>query len=176
MITSKSCLLGYDKPVIIQTGYIWACENMDAGADIIDEGKSYLLSNNEVLELWEKDYDEEVAEFIQSLRMATLEEKKQFARIARQAVFKGDEVIIARGRKMVGEKKTVLSTFRYEVRGTYGHIYTDYFRFEDGSKVAMHHCDVVGIKYNEEASSYHYREFVEDNKINSLLYCGGRRY
>lgn len=174
MITSKSCLLGYDKPVIIQTGYIWACDSMDTDANIIDEGRSYLLSNNEVLELWEKDYNEEVNKFIQSLRMATFEEKKQFARIARCAIFKGDEVIIARGRKMNGEKKTVLSAFRYEVRGTYGHVGTDYLRFTDGTKVVAHHCDIVGITYNEEASDFHLREFVEDNKLNSLLYCGGR--
>jgi len=182
---TKKCLLGSESPLIISSGRSWHCENMDTLAPIDDEGTTYLLSNNETVVVWESEYKKNpnnpTIQLLNSLRWATPEERKQFARVARNAIFKGDKVLISRGRKMVGEVKVAQSGYKYIVDGTYGHVWTNYLRFEDGTKVNIDHCDVVGIDYIPEfyedhgkKTEFFYRRFVEDSELDYLLSTGGR--
>lgn len=53
----------------------------------------------------------------------------------------GDTVVIARGRKMVGEIKTIKSFYDFKPNGTYNHCTTRYARFVDGTKVAVKHLE-----------------------------------
>lgn len=73
---------------------------------------------------------------------ATEEEKEQYRKYQRQ--FKeGDRVIIARGRKMKGEIKTIAKMFTYRPYGTYGHQDINYLVFTDNTKVNRIHCDFI---------------------------------
>lgn len=182
---TKKCMLGLESPVIISASHSWHCENMDTLAPIDDEGTTYLLSNNETIVIWESERKQKpnnpTIQLLKSLRWATQEERKQFARVARNAIFKGDKVLISRGRKMIGEVKVALNGYKYVVDGTYGRVWTNYLRFEDGTKVNIDHCDVVGIDYVSEFYEKHgkkteffYRRFVEDDELDNLLRVGGR--
>lgn len=65
---------------------------------------------------------------------------KEKNRIAEKNFFPGEVVKIVSGRKMLGEVKKISSKYRFHVQGTYGKKYTDYFVFEDGTKVNVAHC------------------------------------
>lgn len=182
---AKKCLLGLESPVVIKTSPCWTCENMDLLAPIDKEGTVYLFSNNEQHIIWDNDqagFDNlapEVQEMFQKSRAATEEEVKQFARIVRGAIFKGDKVVINRGRKMVGEQKIAFREYRYDVANTYGHVCVHYLVFEDGTKVNIDHCDVVNCNENQplwmtDGKPYYGRKFVPDNEINYLFNIGGR--
>lgn len=61
----------------------------------------------------------------------------------------GDKVIIARGRKMVGETKTVKEIYDFVPSACAGYKYkskyaTEYARFTDGTKCATKNCDYLG--------------------------------
>ena len=180
---AKKCLLGLESPVIIATGRTWHCENMDLLAPIDKEGTTYLFSNGEQHILWDDDEvdnnPEDVVKLFNEARSATEEERKQYARIVRGAIFKGDKVVINRGRKMVGEVKIALREYRYDVANTYGHVCVHYLVFEDGTKVNIDHCDVVNCNENQplwmtDGKPYYGRKFVPDNELNYLFSVGGR--
>ena len=156
---------------IIASGNYWKCANMDLLANIIEEGTEYLLSDGTRILVPENKEDER----LNNLEFATEEEIKEYARINFGSIFKGDEVIINRGRKMKGEHKIVEKTYRYTVPNTYGKQYTDYLVFTDGTKVNIHHCDVVGIEYKNtfyNGQEYFYRKFETDTRY--LISVGGR--
>ena len=71
---------------------------------------------------------------------ATDEEIENYRRYSRRFK-KGDLVEIKRGRKMVGQTKTVSYVSYFRPRGTYGHDDVRYLNFTDGTKVASKHCD-----------------------------------
>ena len=73
---------------------------------------------------------------------ATPEQLKQYRQAKREFV-NGDVVRINRGRKMVGEVKTVTGTSTYRPQGSYGWSDTEYLHFSDGTKVISAHVDFV---------------------------------
>ena len=165
------------KLCIIESGASWNCENMDLLAPITDTGTTYLLSDGSQVTLWNHDKDDSKTNFIKSLNWATEEERGQFIREQHKLICKGDTVVIARGRKMLGETKVVKGYSRYDVPGTYGKQYTEYLWFTDDTKVNINHCDVVGCNYNDvdryDGKSYYYRQYAKD--INDYhIYVGGR--
>ena len=156
---------------IITSGKYWICENMDNLAPIIEEGTEYLLSDGSRVKV---PYGKENQ--FSELQRANEQEKKAFASQEYGTIFKGDEVIIKRGRKMVGETKIVKGYYKYVVPNTYGKQYIEYLLFEDGTKCNLLHCDVVGVehknlKYRGEILIH--RSYEE--KINILTFnVGGR--
>lgn len=163
---------------IIETGRSWECENMDNLAPIIDTGTSYLLSNGDVITVWNnKDNDEINLLKIKELPFATNEQRAQFIHEEYGVIFKGDHVVIKRGRKMVGETKEVSGYYRYDVPGTYGKQYTEYLLFTDGTKVNINHCDVVGCvhqEYKDQGEIYYVRRYSEKTPERYLIPVGGR--
>lgn len=164
---------------IIASGKCWSCANMDNLAPITAEGTEYLLSDDKRIIIWDDDFSDDnklKIELIKSLDRATLDEKQNYARRKRNMIFKGDTVIIKRGRKMVGETKVVKGYSRFDVEGTYGHAYTEYLLFTDGTKVNINHCDVVGIEYEHDfynGKEFFFRYYAEEFNVLSLS-VGGR--
>lgn len=117
---------------VIAWGYAWTCENMDFLAPITEEFIVALFDDG-TRDRWNGE------------ELCTEAEVKEYAH-KDGYVFKGDAVVIVSGRKMLGEVKTVKDFFRYQVAGTYGHKYTDYIRFTDGTKVQQKHCRVLGYE------------------------------
>ncbi len=148
---------------IIASSKYWKCENMDNLAPIIEEGTEYLLSDGTRVLIADNN------EYPNKPERANEQEKKAFASQEYGTIFKGDNVIIKRGRKMVGETKVVKGYYRYNVAGTYGKQYTDYLLFTDGTKCNLQHCDVVGVEHK----SYVYRKYEEKLNI-STFNVGGR--
>lgn len=105
----------------------WACENLDNLAPITEEGSAVLFDDNTTKIFWN---NEKMPRF----EKATDEEAQHFWE-KRGYIFPGNIVEIFKGRKFVGEFKTVSSFFRFEVPGTFGHQYTDYVVFDDGTRV-----------------------------------------
>lgn len=162
---------------IIDGCYYWVCENFDLLAPIIEEGTEYLLSDNSLIQVPYNDKTSDNYNLIKSLEVASEEERKKYANEHYNVIFKGDKVIIARGRKMKGEEKIVNGYYRFDVRGTYGHQYTEYLFFTDGTKVNINHCDVVGINHQKNFynnTEYFYRHYEESiRKMNFNV--GGRK-
>ena len=150
---------------IIRTGNYWKCANMDTLAPIIEEGIMYLFNDGSKKKF--KDYviDDETM----TIPYATKEEQQAYASKVYGYIFKGDKIIINRGRKMVGEIKTVKGYYKYNVNGTYGKCYTEYLLFTDGTKVNIDYCDVIGISHNQ----FEYRTYC-DMFNQSLINVGGR--
>jgi hypothetical protein len=69
------------------------------------------------------------------------EEQRLIYRLSNRIFEEGDTVVIARGRKMVGEIKTIKSFYDFKPKGTYNHCITRYARFVDGTKVAVKHLE-----------------------------------
>lgn len=128
---------------IITSANYWVCENMDLLAPINEDGIEYLLSNNTRIRINENDTTSENALYIASLKRANEEEKKQFAREQYGYIFRGDKVVITRGRKMLNEEKIVNGYYRFVASETYGKVYTDYVFFTDGTKVNINYCDTM---------------------------------
>lgn len=158
---------------IIAFSNYWKCSNMDTLAPIIEEGIEYLLSDS--TRILVKDGTEDPR--LDNIEFATKEEKMAYARTNYGIIFNGDIVTIKRGRKMVGETKKVVNGFRFYIDGTYGKKYTDYVVFEDGTKVNIDHCDVVGVEYKPliyRGEEIIYREFGTKN-IDLIFQVGGRK-
>ena len=83
---------------IIASSKYWKCENMDNLAPIIEEGTEYLLSDGTRVLIADNN------EYPNKPERANEQEKKAFASQEYGTIFKGDNVIIKRGRKMVGER------------------------------------------------------------------------
>lgn len=149
---------------IIARGSYWICANMDLLADIIEEGTEYLLDDGTRIRV----PDGKENELVNSLEYATEEEKKQYAREHYNYIFRGDKVIIARGRKLKGEEKVVNGYYRFEVAGTYGKVYTDYIYFTDGTKTNLQNLDVVGVDYKDNYRIY------QKTFSNYMFNVGGR--
>lgn len=149
---------------IIASGNYWVCENMDTLAPIIEEGTMYLLD------------DGTTTKVNPGLEYATEAEKKLFASREYGTIFKGDQVVIKRGRKMLNEVKEVKGSYRFVVDGTYGKVYTDYLTFTDGTKVNIDHCDVVGVEHKNTTylgKICYYRHYEERLSITTFN-VGGR--
>ena len=130
---------------IIAKSRYWTCENMDLLAPINEQGNIYLLSNNETICI----ADREIAP---KLEYANQEEILEFARQYRHYVFAGDKVNIIKG-KMKGESKVVAKYFKYVVPNTYGHAFTNYLVFADGTKTDIFNCVHLNGK-----EIWHYKE------------------
>lgn len=144
---------------IISISKVWSCENMDLNAPINWGGYNVLFDDN-TSSIVGKAY-------INVYEMASEEEKKDFARRLGY-VFEGDIVETVKGRKIpIGERKIVKSSYKYEVRGTYGHIFTEYLVFSDGSKTNINNVKPVNIRLFNNG----YLRFAE--KLPSF-YRGGR--
>lgn len=145
---------------------------MDALAPITEKGVIYLLSDGTTRKFKDGVIDDD----FKKLPHANDEELKSFASQKYNIIFKGDNVVIKRGRKMLGEVKTVKGYYKYVVSGTYGKCYIGYLLFTDGTKVNINHCDVVGVNYKDytrNGETTYYRTYEE--RINhSLFYVGGR--
>lgn len=116
---------------------------MDTLAPITREGYQYLFDDNSTKIVWDDERTNEQYE------MATEEEKHLFYN-RMGYLFKGDKVKIVKGRKMVGETKTINGFWKYVVPGTYGKIYTEYVYFTDGTKVNQDYVRVVDCDYFDE--------------------------
>ena len=60
--------------------------------------------------------------------------------------------------------------------GTYGHQYTEYLLFTDGTKCNLQHCDVIGVthkNYQYMGEWYTHRRYEEDLNISTFS-IGGR--
>lgn len=152
---------------IIACGNYWVCENMDLLAPICETGYQYLLSDGSSVNV-QDDVESDNKKLIESLEIATEEEKKLFASQRYGIIFKGDKVIINRGRKMVGEIKEVKGFFKYEIAGTYGHQYTNYLTFTDGIKCNIQNCDLLNVDHQDK-----YRRYQEELNC-STFNIGGR--
>ena len=160
---------------IICSGNYWVCENMDNLAPIIETGVQYLLSDGTTLNLKDGVCDD-TFQLLCDLEWATKEEKKAFASQEYGTIFKGDKIIIKRGRKMLGETKEVKGYYKYVAPGTYGHRYTEYLLFTDGTKCNLQHCDVVGVTHKNcqyRGKCYIYRSYEEDLSASTFS-VGGR--
>ena len=161
---------------IIACGEYWDCANMDTLAPITEVGMEYLLSDDSRILIKNSDKTSNAYNLIKSLDWANEGEQKLYVSTHYNIIFKGDKVVIARGRKMKGEEKIVNGYCRYEVPGTYGKIYTDYLFFTDGTKVNILHCDVVGVDYTNnfyDKDGYVYRRYKKDFR-NFDIPVGGR--
>lgn len=156
-----------DTRKIIASGNYWICENMDNLAPICETGTSYLLSDGSTIGV-QDNVESDNKKLIESLEMATKEEKKLFASQKYGIIFKDDKVVINRGRKMVGEVKQVKGYFRYEVAGTYGHQYTNYLAFTDGTKCNIQNCDVLNVEHQDVHRRY------QEELNSSTFNVGGR--
>lgn len=159
---------------IIASGSYWICENMDNLAPIIETGMMYLLSDGSTRKFQDNIIEDD--DPFNLLEYANETEKKAYASQEYGTIFKGDKVVIKRGRKMVGEIKEVKGYYRYDVDGTYGKVYTEYLLFTDGTKVNINHCDVVGVthknvKYGNQ--TLYFRKYEENLNI-STFNVGGR--
>ena len=154
---------------IISSGNYWICENMDTLAPIIEKGTEYLLSDGTTRCFKDNIINDE--DFAH-LKWATLDEAKKFASQKYGYIFKGDKVIINRGRKMRGEVKIVKGYYEYIVRGTYGHVSTKYLLFTDGTKVNIRYCDVVDVEHDDK--TYYIRRY-EENFDRFIISVGGRK-
>lgn len=160
---------------IIAYGNYWVCSNMDTLAPIIEEGVEYLLSDGRRVRINDHHTEEDLKE-LKGLCMATVEERKQFASQEYGYIFKGQKVVIKRGRKYLNEIKEVKGYYRYEVPGTYGRQYTEYLLFTDGTKVNILHCDVENITHKEvnyNGKLIYYRHY-EENLGPCTFNVGGR--
>ena len=162
-----------EKLIIARRNY-WTCSNIDLLAPIEETGYVYLLSDGTQIRC--RDEHPEDEDVLIGLSWASEEEKKQYCREHYGYIYKGDKVVITRGRKMKGEEKVVNGYYRFNVAGTYGHRYTDYVYFTDGTKTNIDNCDVVGCKpyYWEYAGQKYYsRQYKKD--FNSIdINIGGR--
>ena len=130
--------------IVIETGNVWRCENMDLNAPIIEEFEVLLLSNGK----------KEVYDETQEYRFATDDEYKQYYHSIGN-IFVGDKVVIVKGRNIPkGTVKTVKSFYRYYVPGTYKHSFTDYVRFDDGTKTNLQNVRVIGFENIDYVSEY----------------------
>ncbi len=154
-----------NKVKIIKKSKYWICDNMDIWAPIIEEGMMYLLSDGTIQKFKNNVTDDN----IKNMPYATKEEQQAYASKTYGYIFKGDTVKINRGRKMVGEIKTVKGHYRYYVNGTYEKCYTDYLIFTDGTKVNINYCDVIGINCCQSK----YKSYA-DTFNDSLIIIGGR--
>lgn len=83
-----------------------------------------------------RDYDNEAIVDANEEQLETYRKYKNRFKI-------GDKIKIVKGRKMVGEEKTVAKFFTYRPNGTYGHQDTDYLIFTDGTKVNRLNCIII---------------------------------
>lgn len=145
---------------VISISRVWRCVNADMLAPICWEGYCVLFSDN-TCEIIDKGFE------IRN-RMANEREKKDFARRLGY-VFEGDTVEIVKGRKLpIGEHKIVKDAYRYEVPNTYGHSYTDYLVFTDGTKTNIDNVKQVNVNlFNKNT----YLRFTKDMPD---FYRGGR--
>ena len=156
---------------IIASGIYWVCENMDTLAPITEEGIEYLLSDGSRVYVKNGECYPGVKP-----EMANDAEKRAFASQEYGSIFKGDTIVIHRGRKMVGEVKKVKGYYRYDVPGTYGKQYTEYLLFDDGTKCNLQHCDVVGINHKSfvhNGQRYSFRKY--EDTLNILTFSVGGR-
>ena len=89
-----------------------------------------------------KDLDDVRYESADATIDATPEVLEQYRR-ARREFASGDVVKVNRGRKMVGEVKTIKFLSTYRPQGTYGWSDLEYLHFTDGTKVASTHVDFI---------------------------------
>lgn len=155
-----------DTRKIIACGNYWVCENMDTLAPICETGYQYLLSDGSRVNV-QDDVEDDNKKLIESLEIATKEEQKLFASQKYGIIFKGDKVVINRGRKMRGEVKQVKGFFRYDIKGTY-HQCVDYLTFTDGNKCNILNCDVLNVDHKDV-----YRRYQEE--LNCLTFSVGGR-
>lgn len=127
-----------NEKIIIDIGNVW--ESEDSLAPIYWEGYSVLFNDGSQLII------DSLSE-IKNYRKATEEEVKEFYR-SLNFLFKGDEVVIIKGRKIpVGEHKVIKGFSQFLVPNTYGHRYTHYVHFTDGTKTDIH--NVKNVKTND---------------------------
>lgn len=159
---------------IIARGFYWVCENMDLLAPIIETGMEYLLSDGTIRRVPDNVIEDD--DPLATMEYATEADKKAFASQEYGTIFKGDTIVIKRGRKMVGETKVVKGYYRYDVPGTYGHQYTEYLLFTDGTKVNIQHCDVLGVDHKNVryAGQLMYFRSYEERLNISTFKVGGR--
>ena len=158
------------KKIIAKSAY-WICANNDLLATIIEKGYIYLMSDGSKITDKSKEFD-----IVKNSEWASEQEIKEFAQKHYHYIFKGDTVIINRGRKYKGEEKVVKGTCRFYVDGSYNKVYTDYLLFTDGTKVNINHCDVKGIQMDKEfynEKEYYYREYRQICDEN-IFQFGGR--
>ena len=146
----EKCKLGLEKPVILSQGYGWETWDSDPCSPIISKGKTFLLSNGEIVYISDNDTEKDKAnrDLIDTLRVATFTERFEYAEKFLGRVFFGTETTIVKGRKMVGEKKIIVGESVYEIAGTYGHGKVYYWLFNDGTRCNKDNCDIHG-KYTE---------------------------
>lgn len=157
---------------IITTGYAWRCSNLDLLAPINEEGVLVLFDDNTTQFFPYKIVNGVKTNNLGNYEYATQDELRLFIN-RRGAVVEGDTVIIFKGRKMVGETKTIDKFFQYNVEGTYGHVCVDYAVFTDGTKCNLQNCKPVlpdGINFFEEQLVLKYGTFKGYNVLN----IGGR--
>lgn len=145
---------------VISVSKVWRCENADMLAPICWEGYCILFNDN-TCEIVDKYSEVEC-------RKANEQEKKDFARRLGY-VFEGDTVEIVKGRKLpIGEHKIVKNTYRYDVPNTYGHCYTDYFVFTDGTKTNVENVKQINV------NSFSKDTYLRFAKEIPSFYRGGR--
>lgn len=157
---------------IITTGYAWRCSNLDLLAPIEEEGALVLFDDNTTQFFPYKIVNGVKTNNLGNYEYATQDELRLFIN-RRGAVVEGDTVIIFKGRKMVGETKTIDEFFQYNVEGTYGHVYVNYAVFTDGTKCNLQNCKPAlpdGINFFDEEEVLKYGTF----KGYNILKIGGR--
>ena len=164
---------------VIDSGRVWKCSNMDTLAPIEKEGIEYLFDDNSREVFWEDDRG--VIVVPEQFEPASDEDVKQYMRKFRYGIFKGDKVIVKRGRKFVGEVKEVRAYYVFIPDAcNYGSssgltVRVGYLYFTDGTKVNINHCDVEGIDYSDmDKDGIHCRVFYEDKNFRSEIGVGGR--
>ena len=131
------------KVVIKCDNYHVSYDYFSDGCDpIIEEGLEFeFIDGSRERVAYQLEGDTYIANIPFNYRMATKEEKQLYY-MKKGHLFKGQEVEIVKGRKLpIGSKHIIKSFYRYNVAGTYGHCYTDYVVFEDGTKT-----DVMNIR------------------------------
>jgi len=126
--------------IVIEYGNYWTCENHDLLAPIEEEGIEFLFNDGSRFYL----KDGEHIDF--EMRKATDAEYKDYYH-KEGFLFKGDKVKIIKGKKIpIGTEKEIKDFHRYNVQGTYGHQYTDYVDFTDGTKTNIQNVRIPGLE------------------------------
>lgn len=145
------------KYIIIETGTWWLCETFDQNSKIIDKGICYLLDNDKIL--YAKGFNNDF------FRKATEDEYKSFYH-KKGFIFKGDKVVITKGRKLpIGKEYVVKDFYRFVAYNTYGHRYTDYVIFTTGEKTALKNVRIPGF---EDLNNVY--KFVNGFNISGPIY------
>lgn len=124
----------------------WTCDNLDTLTPINKSGIAILLHDGTV-EYYE---DNQV---IPNYAEATEDDIKALAH-SRGFYFIGDTVDIVKG-KLKGTSKRIVNEFKYVVPNTYGHVYTDYLVFDDGTKTNIRNCQINNVTVITKFNGFH---------------------